>query len=297
MRAFDMSAIRRPTFEQFRAFVAVADTGGFAGAAERLGRTQSALTHQIQSLESCLGARLVRRSRGHFGGLTEAGAALLPRARGVLGALDGAVESVGHAALAGRVRIGVNDDFAPERLIALVARIRDRHPGVEISVVADLSARLEGRLAAGEIDLALVRRDEEPVANDALAAEALSWAVAPGARPGGGGSVPLVLFHEGCAYRRRAIGRLEAAGLDWRIAYAGASYAAMRAAAAAGFGVTVLPTAEVARAADLIPAADAGFALPDPGRVGIALLGGGRRDRAIEAVRREITRGLGGAAA
>jgi DNA-binding transcriptional LysR family regulator len=68
------------TLDQIRLFLAVADAGGFSKAAKQLNRAQSAVTYGIQKLETQLGILLFDRA-GYRPALTEAGRALLPRAR------------------------------------------------------------------------------------------------------------------------------------------------------------------------------------------------------------------------
>lgn len=72
---------------QLRAFVTVIDRGSFSEAAREMGVSQPAVTMQVQSLESDLGATLLDR-RYRRVDLTEAGRALLPHARQVLGQLE-----------------------------------------------------------------------------------------------------------------------------------------------------------------------------------------------------------------
>jgi DNA-binding transcriptional LysR family regulator len=76
-----------------RAFVAVADDLHFGRMAERLELSQSAVSRTIVDLEGIAGTRLLDRSQ-HTVGLTGAGRALLPVARGLLGELD---EALRHA--------------------------------------------------------------------------------------------------------------------------------------------------------------------------------------------------------
>jgi len=76
------------TLDQFTVFVAVVECGGFAAASRRLGRAQSAVTHAIRNLEEVSGLLLFDRS-GYRAVLTDAGRALLPRARQVLAEADG----------------------------------------------------------------------------------------------------------------------------------------------------------------------------------------------------------------
>jgi DNA-binding transcriptional LysR family regulator len=68
------------TLDQIRLFLAVADTGSFSKAAKQLNRAQSAVTYGIQKLEAQFGIALFDRA-AYRPALTEAGRALLPRAR------------------------------------------------------------------------------------------------------------------------------------------------------------------------------------------------------------------------
>src|ERR1700758_4657639 len=68
------------TLDQIRIFLAVADTGSFSRAAKQLNRAQSAVTYGIQKLEAQFGIPLFDRT-AYRPALTEAGRALLPRAR------------------------------------------------------------------------------------------------------------------------------------------------------------------------------------------------------------------------
>lgn len=68
------------TLDQIEVFLAVTDAGSFSAAARRLGRAQSAVTYAVQKLEAQIGADLFDRA-AYRPALTEAGRALLPRAR------------------------------------------------------------------------------------------------------------------------------------------------------------------------------------------------------------------------
>lgn len=85
---------------QLRTFVTVVDHGSFSEAARVMGISQPAVTMQIQSLEADIGATLLDR-RYRRVDLTEAGRALLPHARQVLGQLEEARDEI--TALSGRV--------------------------------------------------------------------------------------------------------------------------------------------------------------------------------------------------
>ena len=71
-----------------RAFVFIAEEGSFTRAAQRVGRTQSAVSMQVQRLEAMLGQRLVARGKGGAVQLTPHGQFLLERAREMLALND-----------------------------------------------------------------------------------------------------------------------------------------------------------------------------------------------------------------
>ena len=143
---------------QLRAFTAIAETGTFTAAAERVHVTQAAISMQIRQLETETGVRLfVRAPRRVL--LTEAGEKLLERARVILREHDSALSEL--AALTGadkgRLRIGsasamVSGDPLPQ----ILKKLKAVHPGVEASVISGTSEDLVQRLMNGEIDAAFV---------------------------------------------------------------------------------------------------------------------------------------------
>jgi len=85
---------------QLRTFVTVVELGSFSEAARAMGISQPAVTMQIQTLESDVGATLLDRRYRRID-LTEAGRALMPYARRVIGELEDARDEI--AALSGTV--------------------------------------------------------------------------------------------------------------------------------------------------------------------------------------------------
>jgi hypothetical protein len=97
--------------DALRSFVAGIDLGSFAQAAERLNRSPSALSLQLRKLETQIGLPLTRKS-GRGLALTEAGETLLGPARRLLALNDETLAALREPALAGRVRLGLPQDFA-----------------------------------------------------------------------------------------------------------------------------------------------------------------------------------------
>lgn len=143
---------------QLRAFTAIAETGTFTAGALRVHITQAAISMQIKQMELELGAPLfVRAPRRVF--LTEAGEALLERARRILREHDAAVAEIAELAGAerGRLRIGsASAMVSADPLPQILKELRERHPQAEVSIVSGTSEALVRQILAGELDMAFV---------------------------------------------------------------------------------------------------------------------------------------------
>jgi LysR family transcriptional regulator, cyn operon transcriptional activator len=144
-------------FKHLRAFVNIADAGGFARAATRLNLSQPALSRQIHALEMDLSVRLFDRVGRHVR-LTSEGEELLRCSRRLLAE----AESLGERARilkggeTGILRVGATPQVIENLLAKFLMRYRRRHPGVEIHIVEDGGVRLNSRLARGDVNLALM---------------------------------------------------------------------------------------------------------------------------------------------
>lgn len=220
-----------------RSFVAGTDLGSFAKAAERLGRSQSAVSLQLKKLEEQVGESLLRKE-GRGLALTAPGEILLSYARRLLELNDEAVAAVRGVAVEGWVRLGIVQDFAEVWLPALLGRFARAHPGVKIDVIVDRGINLAEQVARGELDLALAWGDYPSPHRRKLAEIPLHWIGRAGFQLSPGQPVPLIAFRPPCTFRKRAVEALDAAGLPWRLAFTSPSLAGLFAAVEAGLGVT-----------------------------------------------------------
>jgi DNA-binding transcriptional LysR family regulator len=145
------------TERQLEYVVAIAETGTFTAAAERCHVAQSALSHQISSLERHLRARLFERSSRSVR-LTEAGQSLLPVARRVLGEMAGIRDELRATdpVVRGPLRIGATQTAV--RVLNLPQILVDydkEYPEVEVSVAAGAGFELISGLRSAEFDIAL----------------------------------------------------------------------------------------------------------------------------------------------
>ncbi|MER6201670.1 LysR family transcriptional regulator [Streptomyces sp. NPDC001586] len=122
-------------FRQLTYFLAIVDHGGFNRAAAALYVSQPSLSQAIQGLERDLGSALFHRM-GRRVVLTEAGTALVPRAREALHALELARASVGavRELRGGRLEIAAMASPTVEPLSTMIQRFTERYPAVSLSL-------------------------------------------------------------------------------------------------------------------------------------------------------------------
>ncbi len=124
------------TLDQFRVFLAVVDCGGFAAAARKLGRAQSAITYAIRGLEEQAG--LVLFDRAHYRpSLTSAGQSLLTRARRLVDDLEDFhryAESFAHGVEA-ELSLVVNEFADVDSVVSALDDLRIAYPSVRVRMM------------------------------------------------------------------------------------------------------------------------------------------------------------------
>jgi DNA-binding transcriptional LysR family regulator len=221
-----------------RAFVAVAETGGFTAAAEVVGRSQSAISQKILRLEEILGRRVFERTSRSLT-LTQEGEKLLVLARRMLEMNDIAVRSLLEP-MVGSLRLGVSEDFVPGLLPGMLARFRRLYPGMRLELRTGLSCELLAAHEAGQLDVVIAKKDGLAQRGRVIWRERLVWMAAGGYQPDFSRPAPLVLLPAPCTYRDVMIQALDSVRREWFAACTASSLAGIRAAVAGGLGVTVL---------------------------------------------------------
>ena len=145
-----------------RTFVAIAEERSFTRAAERVGRTQSAVSLQMQRLESVLEQTLLDRGKGGSVELTQRGHYLLGRAREMLAMNDDILSSLRSAPVHGTVRLGFAEEFSARYLSRILAQFAKQAPHVAVEFSSAVSCALAIRLKSGELDLAVLEQGLEP---------------------------------------------------------------------------------------------------------------------------------------
>ena len=221
-------------------FIAVAETGSFTRAAERVGRTQSAISQQISKMESLLGKVLLVRGKAFT--LTPEGEIFLGYARRIFALHREALDRFKEPELEGEVRFGLPENFASVYLSEILADFLRIHPRILLNIECDLTLTLFERFKKKEFDLVLVkmnRPEDFPNGLDVWS-EPLKWvgdlSLIDPAKP-----VPLILAPQPCVYRASAVKSLEQANRSWRLVFSSPSYAGAVAAVRAGMGISVMP--------------------------------------------------------
>lgn len=258
-----------------RAFVYVAEEKSFTRAGARIGRTQAAISMQMQKLEALLGETLFLRGRGEGVELTAHGSFLLGRAREVLALNDSIWNAFRAPAVSGIVRLGTPDDYAINFVPDALRRFAETHPAVEVQVVCLPSEELVERLKAGRLDLALVSEGHQPKRWKAekLMQGPLVWVTSERYAPHRQDPLPLAVAEDDCNWRRAIIKALERAGLAYRIAYTSQSATGTLVPVVAGLAITACAVASpLPEGARMLPAEESG--LPELPDFGVLMLRG-----------------------
>ncbi|WP_347331380.1 LysR family transcriptional regulator [Marinimicrobium locisalis] len=147
------------SLDQWRAFLAVIDEGGYAKAAERLGKSQSAMSYAITQLETALGVA-VFELRGRRAVPTAAGEVMHRRARHLL--ME--AESLENAAvqLSAKVEplVALAGDIIvpPEQVLACIASFSREFPDTRVELYESVMSGTEDALVQRNVDLAVAAR-------------------------------------------------------------------------------------------------------------------------------------------
>ena len=147
-----------PTLKQLHYFAALADTGHYRKAAERVGISQPSLSLQIGKLEETLNLQLVERGRAGAV-LTPSGREILKRTREILADVTALTETSQRleTGLAGTIRLGASPTLGPYLLPNVVRNLPKKYPDLRLIIKDGAPADLLDDLLAGQHDLILTQ--------------------------------------------------------------------------------------------------------------------------------------------
>lgn len=188
-----------------RSFVMVVETGSVTKTARRLGRTQPAITLQIQRLEEMIGRPLLTLRKRQVAP-TEHGHLVLSYVRSILQQHDELLSRLAAPDIEGNVVLGTPDLYAASLLPPILRVSRHDFPGIQVELHCHLSTPLVERVRKGVIDIALVTRMNDFTGGIVVRQEQLVWLVGDNAADIlSKNPLPLALLPPGNIYRDHAI--------------------------------------------------------------------------------------------
>ncbi len=234
-----MRNVNLPT-DLLRTFVTVIEVESFTLAAGTLGRTQPAISLQVQRLEQLMGHALLKRE-GKDISLTERGEELAAHARQILRINDLAVAQFDRPKKGSKLRLGLPVDFATDLLQGSVTKAIDAFPDQKIEIRCDLSKHLLADIRKNEMDVVVALfdgDDQQFLFRHWL--EQPFWVGATDFEPKTHSELPLVVHPYGCVYRERMTTALKLSDMRWRIAFASPGIGGLQRAVRDGLGLSCL---------------------------------------------------------
>lgn len=144
------------TLEQWRALIEVVDAGGYAQAAEKLNKSQSAVTYAVQKIESLLGVKAFE-IQGRKSVLTSTGQMLYRRALALVNEAN-ELEQAAHKLSAGweaTITLAVEILFPSAKLLACLDQFGQESPGTRVELIESVLGGTADALLSGQVDLAI----------------------------------------------------------------------------------------------------------------------------------------------
>lgn len=241
------------TLRQLEILVAIGDTLSLTGAAEKLGVSQPSVSETLRRVEGELGCRLVDRTTRQLA-LTHEGQHVVASAREAMRSLAGTFEAIARRgdSVHGRLSIAALPSAVCTLLPPVLRAFRDRYPGIAVVVRDALQDRAMAMLQDGSVDLVIAGRPDDQAAFvfEEIASDRLTLVVSRRHPLSGRGSVDwseLAAFEFIAMSPSSSVRRLTDAGfihanLPTAPAYEVDQISCAAALAAAGLGVTALPT-------------------------------------------------------
>jgi DNA-binding transcriptional LysR family regulator len=253
--------------DQLHTFIAIVDTGSFTRAADRVFKTQSAVSMQMRRLEERVGKALFAKD-GRGNRLTADGEKLLNYARRMIRLNNEALAAFDDNRLEGSLRIGTPDDYADRYMPEIITRFARSHPNVELYIVCEPSVDLAEKMARGELDIALVTHNPRVRNSEVVRTEPLCWVASANHPLAEDMPVPLAVGRRDCLWRQAACSSLDAMGKEYQILFSSWSSTVVASAVLAGLAVSVLPESALRTGMKVLTQTD-GFPALAPVQIGI----------------------------
>lgn len=181
---------------KFKVLLTAVDMGSFSAAAQKLGYTQSGLTHMMNALEDELGFQILER--GYYGiKLTAGGERIIPKIRDLVACEDSLVNEIKLVKSYGDnvIRIGAYSSMASTWLPPVVEKFNAEFPAVTVNIETGTVAELYGGLRDGKFDICFGSKNPKYDFRWTLLARDRFFAVLPKSYPEDGAVFPISGFN------------------------------------------------------------------------------------------------------
>jgi DNA-binding transcriptional LysR family regulator len=246
-----MPAHQNLDLDLLRTLICIAEESSFTRAAERVGRTQSAVSLQIQKLEALVRQPLVVRSKGGPIELTEQGRVLVEKARAILGLNDEAFRSLGPDQATANLRLASAADYSVFFLARSIEALHARYPNAVVEVVEGFSCQVAPQIRSGLFDIVVCEGSHIPRGWEAteIWRGPLRWVTSRANPAHGRTPLPLSLspadcpwrppWMDDCFWRSAPLRALERSGREHRVVSAASSAESLYAPVLKGAAVTI----------------------------------------------------------
>ena len=224
-----------------RTFHAVVRLGKFSAAAQQLHKSPAAVSVHVQRLEAVAGGRLLDRDNQSVL-LTPLGQRLLAATAQLLHTHDRVLAQLQGTRLAGRITLGVPDEYAAHVIRDILPSFTAAWPNVVLEVKTAPSYTLGQWVQRGKLQVALMSqlRGHASVAAQVLAVTRPVWVAAASASSVWPEPLPVALYAADCPYRQAMLESLKRNGRRWRVVLDSPSTQAVRACVEAGLAVALM---------------------------------------------------------
>ncbi|MFK8035968.1 MAG: LysR family transcriptional regulator [Hyphomicrobiales bacterium] len=231
----------RLEIDALRALQAIAVHGGVTKAAEKLGLSQSAVSHKIKRLESALDCNLLARQAGGPL-LTDAGKRLHDYGVRIIRLHDEALADLKKKSLDGTIRLGMTEDAATSDIAGILAQFTRLYPSVNVRTRTSQSLNIQEWLRNDELDLAMVQVFQDDIRSDdqQLFNDSLYWVKSRDFKLDLNTPVPFLSFDDNCFYRKWGFTEGLLNGHTFETVLECPSAAGIQSAVRSGLGVALL---------------------------------------------------------
>ncbi|PBQ15704.1 LysR family transcriptional regulator [Pseudomonas congelans] len=239
--------------ELVRTFHAVARIGKFSAAAEQLHKSPAAVSVHIQRLEAVAGGRLLNRDNQAVS-LTALGKRLLLSTTELLSTHDRVLADLQGTHLAGRITLGVPDEYAVHVIRDILPVFTAAWPNVVLELKSAPSYALREQVARGKLQTAVIAQPKGQRKADTqfLVSTKPVWVGPAIAALTSADPVPLAIHAAQCPYREAMMASLKDSGRKIRVVLESPSNQAIKACVEAGLAISLIDRSGVTEAMQIL---------------------------------------------